>query len=416
MWRDRAVVGSATTFEEIFHELDALCQRRAAVYPVRDVTHAALSAKLTEYCHWLQSQQPPSWQPNPALAQRAEALGPIFVGGFYKSGTTFVLNLLDGHPNLSALPGDAKLLRFTRQTTTLSPNERAQALRERWMHALVNPTGLPPFWLFGHDAVPYLNFLNFLDYWLSRVEHCDRRLIDSVAWAYYCANPSGSLQARYWVDKTPTQELDAADLLMLYPKARFVHVVRNPLGIIAAMKTIASNRGQQFRMMHMLGELRTSMRCGLQNQDREGRSRYIIVRYEDILADPPGIMARLAEQLGIPYHDTLLEPTINGMPSTSNSAYRENRLQGQIQTQSLERWRDKLTRGEIAQIVDVLHDEAAAYDYDLSDLRPRGVRQAQVRAARLATQAVLSPLSRLISRTAQAMRRRFPFLGRVRMS
>lgn len=410
MMSDRVLTN---THQDIVRELDDLCRRRAEAFPVHGEIHAALSARLVDYCHWLQSRQPGQWQPDPVHIEHAERLTPLLIGGFYKSGTTFVLNLLDGHPALSALPGDAKLLHFAEYIAHLPPAEQDQALREKWIHTLVNPTGLPPFWLFGQDEAPYIAFLGYLDYWLGKDDHSVRRVLDAVARAFASANPARSPEARYWVDKTPTQEFSVDYWLSLYPEVRFIHVVRNPLATLAAMKTMAGRRGRPFAMVYMISQLRVSMLHGLAHRDRLGEARYILVRYEDILSAPPETMQALANRLGIAYDDMLIQPTINGMPSTPNSAYPENRLQGQIQTRSLDRWREQLTPNEIAQIVDALYDEATAYGYDWDDLRPRGLRRIRLRTSRLLAGNVFHPLSRFVRRAGQAIAYRLSFRRRA---
>jgi len=66
---------SGDTFEDFARELDALCQQRAAVYPVRDRSYAALSARLVEFCRWLERSRPEGWEPNATLVQRAGSEG-----------------------------------------------------------------------------------------------------------------------------------------------------------------------------------------------------------------------------------------------------------------------------------------------------------------------------------------------------
>jgi hypothetical protein len=394
---------SITTFAESAAELDRLCEARAAVYPVRDAVHQQLTDKLVEFCRWLQTQQSAEWQPDAALVNQAESMQPLFVGGFYKSGTTMVLNLLDGHPQLSALPGDAKLLQGARRGLASPPEQRAQTIREHWIHALVNPTGQTPFWLFGHDAEPYLAFLNYLDYRLAHDCESLQSLMESVACAYFAANPMRPSNPKFWVDKTPLQELDLDALRDLYPGAKFVHVVRNPLAIFAAMKTMADTRENRFRMDHMIDLLRDSLRKGLEYCQSPD---YIVLRYEDAVQQPRQTMENAAEQLRIPFHESLLEPTINGMPSTPNSAYDNNREQGKIHAKSLERWRDQLTPREIALIVDQLYDEATTLGYDWSDLRPSSVRRASLRLSHTLTRKFGEPVIHLIGRAQQSFRYR----------
>ncbi|MFQ5421663.1 MAG: sulfotransferase [Anaerolineae bacterium] len=354
------------TFEKFVRELDELCRRRAADYPARLEAYTALSNKITDLCHWLQSQRSLDWQPDPTIIKQADTLTPIFVCGHYKSGTTFIRDLLDSHPQLSVLPGDGRLFELMNNTKSLPATKRAQLLREFWLHKVVNPTGLPPFWMFGQDVTPYSNFLCYLDYWLKENEEPDARLITAVGKAYYSANPFRSPQVRHWVDKTPVQELHIDILLGFYPKARFIHVVRNPLASLAAIKTMTAKRGRRFYLINHLPTFRASLQQGLKNQNRLGESRYIIIRYEDTLANPHSLMHLLTQHFGL--IDSDLTPTINGMLSTPNSAYEENRVRGKIQKQSLERWRTVLTSTEIAHVVDALHGEATAYGYNLEDL------------------------------------------------
>ena len=394
---------STATFAELAADLDRLCEARAAVYPVRDAIHQELTDRLVDFCQWLQTQQSAGWQPDAALVSQAESMQPLFVGGFYKSGTTMVLNLLDGHPQLSALPGDAKLLQWARRGLAFPPDQRAQLIREHWIRTLVNPTGQPPFWLFGHDAEPHLTFLNYLDYWLAHDCESLQSLMESVACAYFAANPMRPSNPKFWVDKTPLQELDLDALRDLYPGAKFVHVVRNPLAIFAAMKTMADTRENKFRMDHMIDLLRDSLRKGMEYRQSLD---YVVLRYEDAVQQPRDTMESAASQLGISFHESLLEPTINGMPSTPNSAYDNNREQGKIHAKSLERWRDQLTSREIALIVDQLYDEATALGYDWSELRLSSVRRASLRLTHTLTRKFCEPVSHLARRAQQSFRYR----------
>lgn len=364
-----------TDYDSLINQLDDLCRQRANTFPLRGEVHAALSAKIDEFRQWLTDHSPPDWQPNPALLAKAENLTPLLIGGFYKSGTTFMLNLLDSHPAVSALPGDAKLLRFYDQIQGQASNRQLEQLKQRWFHTLINPTGLPPFFLFGKTAEPYQDFLQYLTYWFENTDHPERRTVDAVSRAYYAANPFRPINARYWIDKTPTQEDYLDRWLALYPSARFIYIVRNPLAVIAAMQTIAHERGQDFRIDQTVNNLRRSMHLGRWQQEKLREDQYIIVRYEDVITDHETIMHRLAEWLTIDYHPALLKPTINGRASTSNTAYKENRRQGTIQTNSLDRWRERLSPGDINWIVSSLYKEAAYYGYNWDNLYPRNAAQ-----------------------------------------
>lgn len=49
--------------------------------------------------------------------------------------------------------------------------------------------------------------------------------------------------------------------------------------------------------------------------------RYLVLRFEDLLGDVGGTMRRLAAAAGVPWHDSLLQPTNAGIPWTGNSMF-----------------------------------------------------------------------------------------------
>jgi hypothetical protein len=369
------------TFEDFRSRLNLLLQHRAEVYPVRDERYAELLDEIEEFCHWLAEHIPSAWQSDPVRLEQAGSLQPIFVGGYRKSGTTLFLNLLDGHPAISVMPaGDARLLDFARKIA-----DEPDALfrqQKKWLHITIVGSGLPPYWLFGEEASPYFDLLAYISYWLGQVDDPLRRHIEGIAKAYACANPNTLPDCRYWLDKTPLQELDLDQLLELYSHLKFIHVVRNPLAALAAVERINTDREWGFSLSRDTAELRTSMRQGLENAARLGTDRYRIVRYEDFVREPARVMRDIADWLDIPYQQGLLQPTVNGIPSVSNSAFKENRLEGKIHPRSLERWREALSPFEIKHIQQTLYDEACAYGYSRKELGVSAIFPAELRAKR----------------------------------
>jgi hypothetical protein len=310
-----------------------------------------------------------------------ESLQPIFVGGYRKSGTTLFLNSLDGHPAISVMPaGDARLLDFARKV--IDEPDALFRQQKKWLHITIVGSGLPPYWLFGETPAPYFDLLAYIRSWLDKVEHPLRRHIEGIAKAYACANPNRLPGCRYWLDKTPLQELDLDHLLELYPDLKFIHVVRNPLATLAAVERINTDREWGFSLSRDTAELRTSMRKGLENAARLGIERYRFVRYEDFVRQPERVMRDMAAWLNIPYQESLLQPTVNGIPSISNSAFKENRLEGKIHARSLERWREALSPFEIKHIQQTLYDEARAYGYSREELGVSVLFPVELRAKR----------------------------------
>jgi hypothetical protein len=299
------------------------------------------------------------------------AASPVFVAGHPKSGTTLVQNLLDGHPQLFDLPGDSNhfagfLPRF-RDRPRLSLVEAAQ---EKWIRQLISPTGLPPFWTLGRPSEERADPYERLTVWLFHL--AERRpdldllgVIAAAACAVRTEQGVVSARPRYWVEKTPGNELHVDEILALYPAARFVHVVRDPRSVAAALEHIQHAAGYVPSVVATSTNLRRSFRAADANLRRLGAGRYLVVRYEDLIAEPATVMASVAEFLEIELSDSLLTPTSGGTEATSNSAWPDLRVQGRIGDRREERWRAELDEGSLRVVAAVTGDVARRWGYEL---------------------------------------------------
>jgi hypothetical protein len=318
--------------------LDAILAARDRDFPRRDPANTAtLQAALDAYVDRLRAARDAAWTPDPAWLAGARAMAgrPVFVGGYMKSGTTFLLGLLDQHPQLTVLPGDSHMLTLIDRERTRPANAPAPQWDRYWTARLVNPTGQRPFWFLGDDDRAYVELARYLDHWLAAVL------------ALHCANPRRAPRPTAWVEKTPWNELRAREALALYPQARFVHVVRHPLENLASMKQLVRHRGWGWRgarsAVTTAWRLRRSLGAGLDNQQRLGRDRYLFVAHERLIADPPAATRQLADFLGIDWDESLLRPTVNGVHQVPNSMYGDRRRAGEIVADAPVRWRTELS-------------------------------------------------------------------------
>lgn len=157
-----------------------------------------------------------------------------------KSGTTLMTQLLDNHPSLVVMPGDSTLYtNFNDYSGTFDK------LSNHWMQRMINPSGKKPFWFLGKDLKAYEVFLLYLGYFLETPYDTFQAVVASV----FCSNPNRSMSAQYWVEKTPENELHATALKKIYPKARFIHVLRDPLVNIASIEKMRLLKGKKFRAL-----------------------------------------------------------------------------------------------------------------------------------------------------------------------
>ncbi len=306
--------------------------------------------------------------------------------GHRKTGTTLLLDLLDGHPRLVALPGESNhFLTFLPRFGGLDPDRLAAEAQRWWILRLITPSGIPPFWALGRpwelDADPYALFTRRL--LELGAGHPDRDVLGLAAVALH--GVSGGGEPRAWVEKTPGQEHCLDEILARYPEARFVHLLRDPRSVAAAVSRLDRATGADTDLVGVGLTISRSFAAAERNSARLGESRYLVLRYEDLVEGPEPVMRRTAGFVGIDWADSLLAPTVGGVPATSNSAWSARKVTGEIEGRRLDLWREELDERSSELVCGVTRREARRFGYDLPrPRRPGTLIEIASRRARLA--------------------------------
>jgi hypothetical protein len=243
------------------------------------------------------------------------------------------------------------------------------------MLRLISPSGIPPFWALGKpwetDADPYLAFTTRL-LGLSSANP-DRDVLGMAA----AALAPGERTA--WVEKTPGHEHRLDAILDAYPQACFVHVVRDPRSVAAAIVRLDRATGQPTDLV----DVGLAIRSSLEAAERNRGERYLVVRYEDLVADPESAMRRVADFAGIDWSDSLLTPTVGGVEATSNSAWSARKVTGEIEGRRLDLWREELDDQAAAVISAATRGAARRHGYDLPRPGTRQLAEVAERRARV---------------------------------
>jgi hypothetical protein len=215
------------------------------------------------------------------------AIAPVFVVGMPRSGTTLLSSLLDAHPSISIAPeihyftqhwprceaafqpggsGAHRLVDALLETPEF--NDLAFDESDRLaVHDLVPSTGA------GHAEV-YLAFLRV-----------------------YAARHAKSVLG----EKTPAYLLRVPTLSSLFPAARFLCIVRDPRDVSLSWRT-AGWRGTA--AYHAL-VWRHFYRTALQHRADLGEA-FLMIRYEDLLTDPAGVLTRCCRHAGVEFEPGML--------------------------------------------------------------------------------------------------------------
>lgn len=258
---------------------------------------------------------------SPSNAVESPVGAPVFICGYPKSGTTLLASLLDGHSDLMVFPEETF---FLRQAVLRNPH---QTIDQR-MEWLLND----PCRRFQYDAVEDssgnrdyhdFDYGAFRDRFTTTVHdqgiNADSHLLRSLMISY--AEHTGQVGKRYWVEKTPSNELFLPTALDWYPDLRAIYIVRQPPDCFysyAKKKNLVDNSGP-FAVDIFVLEWAKSIQAWHRHLSRHHRA--LTVRYEDLVRCPVETLHCICGFLEIEYESTLETPTKNGKLWTGNSMH-----------------------------------------------------------------------------------------------
>lgn len=230
---------------------------------------------------------------------------PIFIGGMFKSGTTLLRAMLSQHSRIAA---GLETYWFDLDWTHRED--------EVWRRQIVRIAGL--FDLPEGDVLKLADAVTgaeqFLDCFMSEV-----------------ASRQGKPR---WAEKTPGNVAHVDRILDYWPRARIVHILRDPRDIYASLLEAGKvSEPEQFvrRWMTIVPHAEEFAR-----QPRLAHS-LLALRYEDLIARPEGTMRRVLAFLGEPW-----EPAVAHFAGRDDEYDKVLRVTGKVST-TLARMRKPIT-------------------------------------------------------------------------
>jgi hypothetical protein len=268
-----------------------------------------------------------------------------FAAGQAKSGTTLLMALLDGHPQLLVLPEETAYF-----PTALHKygrgGRRAQfdyLIKESLSRILF---GGPAEW----EKADYAHFPT--SEFQKRFERAafdpgnaerDLLVIMMESYAETLRIPLDSIVR--WIEKTPANRRFIPQILERFPRAKLLVTLRDPRAILAAQIALEkTRRTRELSVYYCVSHWLQAAKLALQAE--AGESPALMTRYEDLVAEPEAAMKRVCEFLEISFErEIVLQPTKLGKLWGGNSA--TEREFSTITPERAESWREELTQEEI---------------------------------------------------------------------
>jgi hypothetical protein len=264
--------------------------------------------------------------------EATEVVAPVFILGHYRSGTTYLHELL------------AIDARFASPSRFQTFNPHTFLVSERWWKPLIEPFMLPrrvqedevasmilsrlsPYmdWCFPRSRQGYARTLTFRDASPGEVAAWSRGFVGFLK--------ALTLKAgRPLILKSPPHTARMGLILELFPDARFVHIQRDPYAVFSSTVTLLEHLRPVFRLQ--LGRGKTDVDDILRiytemydayftDRDRVPAGQLVEVVYEELERDPVNQVRAIYEHLHLGDFEPF-RPTLEAYLATT-AGYRKNR-------------------------------------------------------------------------------------------
>jgi protein-tyrosine sulfotransferase len=248
------------------------------------------------------------------LRAYVSAADPIVIGACPRSGTTLLRRILDTHSEICCGPESSLLLpgRPDPDRLALGYGVAADQIRQ-----------------------------------VMRETHSQAEFVDRFMAAY-----AAGVGTHRWAEKTPLNIRHVDWIWRHFPKASFVHVIRDGRDTVCSMRTHANRRLVDGQWQHepqrqgvesLVRRWNADVRRGVA---RRGDPRYHEIRYEDLVSDPRATLEPLFAFLGEPFEEGVLDYRTDTERAREPAEAETPSRTGSIHSQSVGRWRTDLTAAE----------------------------------------------------------------------
>jgi Sulfotransferase family len=271
-----------------------------------------------------------------------------FIAGPAKSGTTLLVALLDGHPELLVFPQETAY--FPTVLTKYAPRGRRAQFDYLTRQSLSNVLfGGPPKWG-KHEYVdfPQRKFLETFERAAFDPANAEKDLLVLMIESYAAVRGIPQDRVKRWVEKTPANRNYISAIFARFPHAKLLVTLRDPRAILGAQIALEKTRKTaRFSVYYVIAHWRVAAKLARRVRNREISGA--VVQFEQLAREPADSMKEVCQYLEVTFDpNTVLIPTKAGRHWSGNSAARVGF--SQISTEPVTRWEHELSEDEIGWI------------------------------------------------------------------
>jgi hypothetical protein len=270
--------------------------------------------------------------PLATLAEKEE-IDPFFLIGSGRSGTTLLRTIVNQHPEVCIPPESHGAL----------PNAVKQYYKggeNGWQRLVALSLGEflrhKNFRLWETDLQKNISEL----YELQNEKHSLTAIINYIYAEYIKKHKPG---AKRWGDKTPFNTLRLKWVKKLYPKAKYIFVLRDPRAVASSFRKSEINPSLKESALRWRASIKA-----FEKLEKESKNNTMLIKYEDLVIEPEVIIRKVCVFLNIDFQTIMLSER-RAFSGDGTIAHHKN-SQRKINSTSLDKWRKLLSKEEIKSI------------------------------------------------------------------
>ena len=292
---------------------------------------------------------------------------PIFICGAHKSGTSLMRSLFDGLGSVFTIPIESHFFQnmhywvnneYRRERPKKISKEQAidrfckfikrnNRVEDRLSDSMTKG-------LFDEEK--------FREYIVKIKDvKTQKEILEIYYSAIYYSIYGKQLSNKYRIIEKSVENAEfAIDLSVMYPDAKFIHIVRNPYANFVSLRKFKSVK-YGYPLLHRLVNTLSNNYYYLYKNQRIIEN-YYVVRYQDLVQEPEETIKDIAKYLEIPFTEKMLKPTSMGKDWAGNST--TGICYSTISDENLFVWKDEIYPVEVEYVKKLFPFILDDYNYE----------------------------------------------------
>jgi hypothetical protein len=286
---------------------------------------------------------------------------PVFICGHPGAGTNLLRAMLESCPAVIVYPEETNFFRMYLPNASGKSLEKKLELADRYLIQIFQwnrrnaPEHQAGFLDRDYSGIAFAEVQRTLRELVSQQFRHDGDMLSAAMLAFASVTGQLSPASRYWLEETPFNEWFARQIFELWPRAKCIHVVRDPRDNYVTYR----QKHPEWTARFFAATWERSTRLGLASADKYGPERYWLVSYEQFATRPEETWRSLCQYLGIADDAARQNLTWKSNPLAPEHS-------SSIRPVPIGRWKEELSPAQVAAIEGVARTGMRAMGYNQS--------------------------------------------------